>query len=243
MIRTIYIIIVAYFLLGGIAIYYISRKKSKEEARHERIKFITYFIIINGVFLSIAINPLVFRIIAGSITVVGLYELLTLFSRSGWQKKGFFPVPCRVCHPVFWIHLFQPHGKGLGTFYICHPVGLRQLQSDCGATFWKTENCQKTSPNKTLEGAAGGTLMCLLTAVIIRDLIGSGLVTVILLTAGVVIWAFLGDMAASCYKRHYNVKDYSRLIPGHGGVLDRFDSMIAAGAWMALMGTLINFTS
>ena len=244
MIRTIYIIIVAYFLLGGIAIYYISRKKSKEEARHERIKFITYFIIINGVFLSIAINPLVFRVIAGIITVVGLYELLTLFSRSGWQKKGFFFLSL-VVYAILSIGFiyFSHMAKDWVLFTFVILSVFDSFSQIAGQLFGKRKIATKTSPNKTLEGAAGGTLMCLLTAVIIRDLIGSGLVTVILLAAGVVIWAFLGDMAASFYKRHYNVKDYSRLIPGHGGVLDRFDSMIAAGAWMALMGTLINFTS
>ena len=72
-------IILAYFLTGGIAFYVIG-KKTREEARHNRIKFFAYFVIINGVFLSIVIQPVVFRILAGIIVVTGFYELVTLFA-------------------------------------------------------------------------------------------------------------------------------------------------------------------
>lgn len=243
MIRTIYIIILAYFLTGGIAFYFISKKKPKEEARRNRIKYIAYLIIINVIFLSIAINPVFFRIVAGIITSVGVYELFHLFSKSGMQKKGFFLISvCVYAILSFGFITFSHMAKNWVLFTFVILSVFDSFSQIAGQLFGKRKIATKTSPNKTLEGVAGGTLMCLLTAVLIRELIGFGLVTVILLATGVVIWAFLGDLAASCYKRHYNVKDYSRLIPGHGGVLDRFDSMIAAGAWMALMGTIITFT-
>ena len=48
---------------------------------------------------------------------------------------------------------------------------------------------------------------------------------------GVAIFAFIGDMLASIYKRKVGIKDFNNLIPGHGGVLDRFDSYITTGAY------------
>ena len=58
MIRTLYITILSYFLVGGILFYFIEKKLSKEKARHNRIKFIVYFLIGNGLFLSIVIERL-----------------------------------------------------------------------------------------------------------------------------------------------------------------------------------------
>jgi len=52
------------------------------------------------------------------------------------------------------------------------------------------------------------------------------------------MFAFAGDTAKSVYKRKYHVKDFSKMIPGHGGILDRFDSLIAGGAGVALLGWL-----
>ncbi|MFO7978336.1 MAG: phosphatidate cytidylyltransferase [Bacteroidales bacterium] len=54
------------------------------------------------------------------------------------------------------------------------------------------------------------------------------------ITTGIVIFAFSGDIFFSWYKRQYKVKDFSNVLPGHGGFLDRFDSLIAAGAFISL---------
>ena len=82
--------------------------------------------------------------------------------------------------------------------------------------------------------------MALVSAFLLRKLLNISPVGLLLLSAGIIIFAFLGDVAASYYKRKYEVKNFNELIPGHGGFLDRFDSLIAGGAWVACYSLLAN---
>lgn len=90
----------------------------------------------------------------------------------------------------------------------------------------------KLSPKKSIEGAVGGLIGAMLLgalyAMIITSISGTAypkLEYAIICGAGAVI-AQIGDLAASAIKRDYEMKDYGHIIPGHGGVLDRFDSVI-----------------
>lgn len=89
------------------------------------------------------------------------------------------------------------------------------------------------SPKKSIEGAVGGVvgtaLLTMLYTYIFRDAMGIGTKEIIMLAAISMIGALIsmvGDLTASAIKRNYEVKDYGTLIPGHGGILDRFDSVI-----------------
>jgi phosphatidate cytidylyltransferase len=92
------------------------------------------------------------------------------------------------------------------------------------------------SPNKTLEGSLGGLVMALAAAYLLKDFFNVGLGYLLTMTALLCVIALAGDLLASWYKRLHEVKDYSKLIPGHGGMLDRFDSFIFTGAawWLAV---------
>ena len=87
---AIYTIILVYFLLGTIGIYIINRRKEPQAKRKAWIKHINYFIITNIVFFSIAINPVVFRVLAVLIIVIGFAELYKLFRESGYNFRNFF---------------------------------------------------------------------------------------------------------------------------------------------------------
>ena len=89
------------------------------------------------------------------------------------------------------------------------------------------------SPKKTIEGAVGGGLgTVLLTGIyffVMEKYVDIDARTFMVLAVAMVCAAFvsmIGDLAASAFKRQFNCKDYGRLIPGHGGILDRFDSVI-----------------
>jgi len=99
-----------------------------------------------------------------------------------------------------------------------------------GRRFGKTQFAPRISPKKTNEGAIGGLLSSVLAALLLnrllfKDLPGIHVFAVAVLTG---VFGQFGDLAESMLKRGAEVKDSSRLIPGHGGVLDRIDSLLFA---------------
>jgi phosphatidate cytidylyltransferase len=89
--------------------------------------------------------------------------------------------------------------------------------------------CEKISPNKTIEGAIGGVLIgTIIPTLFYLYLIDSNIniLLIVVITFVLSIIGQLGDLFFSSVKRHYNIKDFSNLIPGHGGILDRLDSLI-----------------
>lgn len=110
-----------------------------------------------------------------------------------------------------------------------------------GKAVGKHKLCPNISPKKTVEGSIGG---------VIANMIGFAGYAFVLrnffdVSANILFFAILGalfsavgqfgDLFASAVKRHYNVKDYGKLFPGHGGVLDRFDSTLAIASVMLMV--------
>ena len=87
----------------------------------------------------------------------------------------------------------------------------------------------KISPNKTLEGLIGGSIGAFSASLLVIYLIDLFItVKIILFILMIITTAFLGDLLESFFKRKNNLKDSSDLIPGHGGVFDRFDSFLSS---------------
>lgn len=102
-----------------------------------------------------------------------------------------------------------------------------------GVLFGRHKMAPVLSPKKSVEGAIGGVLGSVLFGIIYGLLLGSRLTAFSrpVLAFGVTAFfaalvSMVGDLLASAFKRSKGIKDYSRLIPGHGGILDRFDSII-----------------
>lgn len=115
----------------------------------------------------------------------------------------------------------------IGAYFIGSKIGKRKLAPNL-------------SPNKTIEGAAGGTLLALILSAIYLNFFSFTYSTFLMLVIAVVlsIAGQFGDLIASRLKRHYRVKDAGRIFPGHGGVLDRFDSLLFTLALAFLLGVI-----
>lgn len=103
-----------------------------------------------------------------------------------------------------------------------------------GKALGKHKLSPNISPNKTVEGAIGGVLgniiLCVLLWLVFQTKFNLSayinLVWVIASALALSVISMFGDLAASAIKRHHGIKDFGNLLPGHGGVMDRFDSSV-----------------
>lgn len=111
--------------------------------------------------------------------------------------------------------LFVVWATDIGAYMIGRKLGKHKL-------------APSISPNKTIEGAFGGIVMALIIAFIYLTYYPQNYNTgwMLALTVVLSIAGQLGDLVESAFKRYYNVKDSGNILPGHGGILDRFDSLL-----------------
>ena len=96
-----------------------------------------------------------------------------------------------------------------------------------GSKFGKNKMCKSISPNKTWEGSIGGLVLGTVGGVVLyRLLLGKITFKIIMITIVLSIIGQMGDLVMSRIKRENDIKDFSNLLPGHGGILDRLDSSI-----------------
>ena len=114
-----------------------------------------------------------------------------------------------------------------------------------GKYFGKHKLCPKLSPKKTIEGSISGIIGCIVCTLIFCLIcnIGFGLETnylwAIFVGFGASVVSQLGDLSASCIKRQFGIKDYGKIFPGHGGVMDRFDSLFFVAPFVYYMLLII----
>ncbi len=149
-------------------------------------------------------------------------------------------VGCLVLIPA-WAALVSLHGRTAYGVYLVLTLFLLIWSADIAAFFagrrWgRRRLASRVSPGKSWEGVVGALLAVLavaLAAAVPLGYSGAGLGVFLLLCLGTALISVLGDLTESVFKRQAGVKDSGHLLPGHGGVLDRIDSLTAAAPLFA----------
>lgn len=171
------------------------------------------------------------------IFIIILFGALMIYYRSFSFEKICVIGVLTLIIPVFLTSLYYIRNKEFGLYYLIM-VFLISWGSDTGALvigslFGARKMSPQISPNKTIAGGLGGVFASVIVVVCLVycvSLFETG-VTVNYLNAIICavvgsVFSIFGDLSASLIKRTFKVKDFGKLIPGHGGVMDRFDSVL-----------------
>ncbi|HHJ80214.1 MAG TPA: phosphatidate cytidylyltransferase [Candidatus Tenderia electrophaga] len=145
-----------------------------------------------------------------------------------------------------YIHAFSDDGPAMLLFVMVLIWAADSGAYFAGRKFGKHKLAPRVSPGKTIEGVVGGLFAAALFSVIGAasfDLPVLGGISFVLLSVVVVLLSVIGDLFESLFKRRAGVKDSGQLLPGHGGVLDRIDSLTAAAPIFALALALFEAAS
>ena len=132
---------------------------------------------------------------------------------------------------LIWFVIFSAWGTDIFAYFV-------------GCKFGKTK-FSKVSPKKSVEGCIGGTVgSILINLLYVYCLNRFGGFEISYLTIGLICFALsiigqIGDFSASCIKRYFDVKDFSELFPGHGGMIDRIDSVMFIAPFAYILFTMI----
>jgi phosphatidate cytidylyltransferase len=168
----------------------------------------------------------------------------------GWRLRGGADGYVRDVTAGIFTLLYLPLAAVFVALMLAEPDGSRRafifvvltVCSDTGGylagiLFGKHPMVPAISPKKTWEGLGGGAVLCLAAgAIMVPDLLGGHVWQGLLLGAAAVTVASLGDLVESMIKRDLQIKDMGHLLPGHGGIMDRLDSLVvmAPVVWLLL---------
>ncbi len=223
----------AYFAFGAVITQIVNRNQLMTIRRKNWLKYFTYLILVNIVFASILMQPSLFPYVADIILLFSALELIKNLKR---HKNKVQSTAIALIFIFFAFCFFQFSQLPIPIIFYTYFLvtifdGFSQL---FGQLIGQTKLIPSISPNKTVEGLFGGLIVTILTSILIRSALQLSVYQSIKVGLGIATFSFLGDLLASYGKRKIGIKDYSKWIPGQGGFLDRFDSLILAG-FFALM--------
>lgn len=222
--RTIAVVVIICFALGA-AIMALASRRAHPAERHRRwIKLGTYIGIVLGVLLVARAGGFWFVALMGLIVVLGACEVKAALARAPHALL----LPVGMTYFALCIaFLFGAAASYAGYVYLVVAAfdGFSQV---CGQLLGQHRLAPRLSPGKTVEGALGGLVVGVVVAWLTRSAAGFAASGALAAGTAICVAALAGDLSASWLKRRAGIKDFSRLLPGHGGVLDRFDSYIAA---------------
>ncbi len=136
---------------------------------------------------------------------------------------------------LVWLRLVAPQGFYLVLWILCVVWAADSVAFFAGSAIGGPKLAPAISPNKTWAGAVGGLVGASLVGVGFALAADLPMATAMFASAFVGLWAELGDLQESWIKRRLHIKDLGTLIPGHGGLLDRLDSLMFAAPVVCLM--------
>lgn len=132
-----------------------------------------------------------------------------------------------------------PDGKFLVWLIFLCSWGCDTCAYCVGMLIGKHKMAPVLSPKKSVEGAVGGVVGAILLGIIYAAATKGGMVEYAIICGVGALISMVGDLAASAIKRNQGIKDYGKLIPGHGGILDRFDSVIFTAPIIYFLSVLL----
>ena len=171
-----------------------------------------------------------------------LADVCVLFATAFYVMEGF--------NSIIIMHDNEEGGTILYLTIFLGAWGTDAFAYFCGRLFGrdgKHKLIPDVSPKKTVEGAIGGVVLCIVTMILFGLVCNyftpynSNLLMFALGGLLISIVSQIGDLLMSYVKRYYKIKDFGQLFPGHGGVLDRFDSIFAVAIAMMCLTTFANF--
>jgi phosphatidate cytidylyltransferase len=232
------LVISIHFILGGAGIYLINKKLPPERSRSNLIKYLFYLLIFSLVIASVLVNKYLFTGLSIIILSCSLFEIMKIGkqpckSGSGNAILFFSVVLFTILAVAFLIFTLLPSSVIIYTYAIVIIFdGASQIS---GQIAGRNKLFPALSPAKTWEGLAGGTLSAVITSVILHGMVDLSIFKSMAYGLLICLASFSGDIGASAFKRAFSAKDFGRILPGQGGMLDRFDSFIPAGALAAII--------
>lgn len=234
MIGKVLLVSVCGFCVGGLGLYLTSRAADSCVRRDRQTKFVSYFFIVNVVLLCVFFGTAVVSGLVLVILSLGAYEIYRALSRASAVR-----IPLRAGIGAGYLFLsfgllafVNGSAPEMLAFVYLVVAAFDGFSQVTGQLFGKHPMAPAISPSKSIEGALGGAAAAGTLAVLLRALVRFTVVQSINGCFWIVLAALSGDLLASWVKRKCGVKDFSSILPGQGGVLDRFDSLLFAGpAW------------